>query len=172
MKMSHHSTSCTLKCWSRVSYMRGLYSQNTPWLLDGQDNALGLLLTTKSLLQTCLLHDLLREVMYCHIKACHPCLAFMQAHSHHVSPEEGTTPDPSTHLSSPASTPPASNRRSHLSFQEMLRQQLGQQVCLATDQHITNAFQIIRSSSHAGQVLSSQISLTSASLVILLFWRA
>ena len=54
----------------------------------------------------------------------------VQAHSHHVSPEEGTSPDPSTHLSSPASTPPASNRRSHLSFQEMLRQQLGQQVRL------------------------------------------
>ena len=54
----------------------------------------------------------------------------MQAHSHHVSPEEGTTPDPSVHLPSPASTSPASNRRAHLSFQEMLRQQLGQQVCL------------------------------------------
>ena len=54
----------------------------------------------------------------------------MQAHSHHVSPEEGTTPDPSVHPSSPASTPLASNRRSHVSFQEMLRQQLGQQVRL------------------------------------------
>ena len=133
---------------------------------------LGCFWLQNALLQTFLSHDLLLEAMYCHIKACHPCLAFMQAHSHHVSSEEGTTLDPSTHLSSPASTPPASNRRSHLSFQEMLRQQLGQQVCLATDQHITNAFQIIRSSSHAGQVLSSQISLTSASLVILLFWRA
>lgn len=63
----------------------------------------------------------------------------MQAHSHHVSPEEGATPDPSTHLASPASTPPASNRRSHVSFQDMLRQQLAQQVCLI--HHFTNAIQ-------------------------------
>ncbi|KAL3146741.1 hypothetical protein ABBQ38_014726 [Trebouxia sp. C0009 RCD-2024] len=51
----------------------------------------------------------------------------IEAHSHHVSPEEGTTPDPSTHAPSPASTPPASNGCAHVSFQEMLRQQLGQQ---------------------------------------------
>lgn len=56
----------------------------------------------------------------------------MQAHSHHVSVEEGTTRDLSTHAPSPASTPPASNRCAHVSFQEMLRQQLGQQVCLIT----------------------------------------
>ncbi|KAL3134982.1 hypothetical protein ABBQ32_007937 [Trebouxia sp. C0010 RCD-2024] len=51
----------------------------------------------------------------------------IEAHSHHVSVEEGTTRDLSTHAPSPASTPPASNRCAHVSFQEMLRQQLGQQ---------------------------------------------
>ncbi|DBA73193.1 TPA: hypothetical protein ACH3X1_011269 [Trebouxia sp. C0004] len=52
----------------------------------------------------------------------------LQAHSHQVTPEDGNTPDPSTHLPSPHSTPPLSHQRSHVSFQDMLRQQLGQQV--------------------------------------------
>ena len=52
-----------------------------------------------------------------------------QAHSHQVTPEDGNTPDPSTHLvPSPHSPPPHSHRRAHVSFQDMLRQQLGQQV--------------------------------------------
>ena len=55
-------------------------------------------------------------------------IVVIQAHSHQVTPEEGNTPDPSTHLPTPHSTPPGSNRRAHVSFQDMLRQQLGQQV--------------------------------------------
>ncbi|KAL0045777.1 hypothetical protein WJX82_004129 [Trebouxia sp. C0006] len=52
----------------------------------------------------------------------------LQAHSHQVTLEDGNTPDPSTHLPSPHCTPPHSHRRAHVSFQDMLRQQLGQQV--------------------------------------------
>ena len=46
-----------------------------------------------------------------------------------VSPEDGSTPEPSQHpKASPLPTPPTSTHRSHLSFEDMLRQQLGQQV--------------------------------------------
>ena len=46
-----------------------------------------------------------------------------------VSPEDSSTPEPSHHPSpSPLPTPPMSTHRPHLSFEDMLRQQLGQQV--------------------------------------------
>ena len=65
-----------------------------------------------------------------------------QAHSHQVTPEEGNTPDPSTHLTTPHTTPPHSNRRAHVSFQDMLRQQLGQQVVIpvGSDNNVLFAF--------------------------------